>query len=85
MSALWDIMYNSILSAVNTQCPERNIRLRNIRPGWMTVDAVEALNDKYRLYRSAKATKTEQDWVNYEQARNNAARILKNTKEQFVN
>ena len=84
VSALWEIMYNSILSAASIHCPERDIRLRNIRPGWMTVDAVEALNDKYRLYRLAKATKTEQDWVNYKQARSNAARILKNTKEQFV-
>ena len=26
----------------------------------------------------------EQDWVNYRQARNHAARILKHTKEQFI-
>ena len=48
------------------------------------IDTVEALNDKYRLYRLAKSTKNEQDWVNYKQARNHAAHLLKTTKEQFI-
>ena len=73
-----------ILAAADVHCPERNIRLRNVRPGWMTIDAVEALNDKYRLYRAAKSTKLDHDWINYKQARNHAARILKYTKEEFV-
>ena len=84
VNELWHIMYNSILIAANKHCPERNMRLRNVRPGWMTIDTVEAINDKYRLYRLAKCTKTEQDWVNYKQARKHAARLLKNTKEQFI-
>ena len=81
---LWQLMYNCILSAANVQCPEKNIKLRNVRPGWMTIDTVEALNDKYRLYRLAKSTRLEQDWINYKNARNQAARLMKSTKEQFV-
>ena len=47
-------MYNIILNAANRMCPEREINLRSVRPGWMTIDAIEALNDKYRLYKLAK-------------------------------
>ena len=65
-------------------CPEEEINLRSVRPGWMTIDTIEALNDKYRLYKLAKRTKKEQDWINYKKARHNAAKLLKNTKEQFV-
>ena len=81
---LWQIMYTSIVNAADTQCPELNIRLKSVRPGWMTIDTIEALNDKYRLYKLAKSTKLEQDWVNYREARNYAARILKHAKEQFI-
>ena len=58
-------MYNIILNAANRMCPEREINLRSVRPGWMTIDVIEALNDKYRLYKLAKRTKNEQDWINY--------------------
>ena len=81
---LWQIMYNSIVNAADTQCPERNIRLKSVRHGWMTINTIYALNDKYRLYKLAKSTKMEQDWVNYRQARNHLARILKHMKEQFI-
>ena len=50
----------------------------------MTIDTVEALNDKYRLYRIAKSSNRDQDWVQYKQAGNHAAHLLKHTKEQFV-
>ena len=83
VNELWHIMYNCILAAANVQCPEKDIRLKNLRPGWMTIDTVEALNDKYRLYRLAKSTMLEQDWINYRNAPNHAARLMKNTKEQL--
>ena len=47
------------MNAADTQCPERSIRLKSVRPGWMTIDTIEALNDKYRLYKLAKSTKME--------------------------
>ena len=33
----WHIMYNSIVAAADIHCPERNIRLKSVRPGWMTI------------------------------------------------
>ena len=84
VNSLWQVMYNIILAAADIHCPEKNIRLKNVRPGWITIETVEALNDKYTLYRLAKSTKTDKDWINYKIARNHAAHLLKHTKEQFV-
>ena len=84
VSDLWHIMHSCILSAADIHCPEKNIILKNIRPNWITADTVEALNDKYKLYRVAKSTRLDQDWINYKHARNHAARLMKNTREQFV-
>ena len=81
---LWNIMYTVILTAADEYLPETDIKLRSVRPGWMTVDTVEAINDKLRFYKLAKSTNKEEDWNRYKIARNNANRLMKSTKEQFV-
>ena len=77
-------MYDIILEAADKHCPMRDINLRSVRPGWMTIDTVEALNDKHRLYRLAKASGTDNDWKAYQKVRQHARKLMKSTKEQFI-
>ena len=76
-------MYTIILSASDKHCPMREINVRYVQPGWMTLETIEALNDKYKLYKQAKTT-TALHWMQYKVARNNAIKLIENAKEEFV-
>ena len=74
---LWDLMKNSILNAIDKQCPLKQIKVKDRNDPWITQEIVELINDKDETRKNANK---DEDWARARTLKHLVNNTLKNAK-----
>lgn len=82
---LWNEMVQIITNLADDHCPHQTYMDRVALSPWMTHDLLELIKDWDRLYRLAKRTGVDTDWINSRRrARNKCNAGVKHAKDTFA-
>ena len=75
---------NSTILSLTKECiPNKSIRVRTSDPPWITTLLKRQIRKRKRLYRKAKQTNLEPNWIKFRQLRNETNTMIRNSKQQF--
>ena len=69
MNELWEIFEQVIKDHADDHCPIKEIRVRNDSPHWFSRELLEEIYHRDRLYKKAKFSKLESDWIIFKEKR----------------
>ena len=80
VDALWEIMYNVFIEAIDRLCPmvEKMVQLN--RPDWVTEQVTTAIREKNMLYNRAQLSGLNEDWTDFRNKKKTTAKLIKETK-----
>lgn len=81
---MWDEMEQIILHFANIHCPYKTYNDRVKLSPWISQDLLELIKNRDRLYKIAKSTKLDGDWVAARRIRNKCNLGIKCAKEEYV-
>ncbi len=71
---------SSILDIAKACIPNRDVTIRQDDPSWLTVVIRRSIRQRKRLYRKAKRSANEHDWMLFRQQRNKTTSLIKEAK-----
>ena len=83
-SICWEILVEHILSYLNTACPKKKFKIKEIREPWVSNELIEEIKDKDRVLREAKRTGKVEDWDTAKRERNRVGRLVEQAKSEFL-
>lgn len=81
---MWDEMEKVILDIADIHCPYKSYHERAALSPWLSQDLLELIKDRDRLYKLAKRSSNQEDWVISRKARNKCNRGIKHAKDEYV-
>lgn len=73
-----------ILAAADHHCPLKEHKRKKYVPPRLNQEILETLKARDDLYKSAKKSKLDLDWINARKARNHCVRIVNNAKNNYI-
>ncbi len=71
---------SSILSISKDCIPNRDVTIRHDDPPWITLEIRRSIRQRKRLYRKARRSDREHDWLRFKQLRNKTVTLIKEAK-----
>ena len=81
---MWNIFYDIIVDHANSHCPLVNMYVNEKCPYWFSRDLIEEINYKNSLYRKAKTSGIEEDWLSFKLQRNVVKGLIFRAKYSYV-
>ena len=79
--AVWE---NMIMAVLQHRVPTREIRMKSQRKMWMTSELYHLSKRKFRLFKIARSTRSEDDWSKYARFRNFCTSRFRSAKANFL-
>lgn len=80
----WSEMMKGIMSVADKHCPFKEHKRKKYVPPWLNQEILENLKSRDDLYKKAKKSKTELDWIAARKARNNCVKIVNAAKNNYI-
>ena len=85
VNKLWELMYNIIVSHADCHSPVVKMCVNETCPYWYTRELIEEINQKNVLYRRAKSSKLDEDWVAFRKQKNLVKGLIFTSKDSYIN
>ena len=81
---LWSYILHIITEIADIHCPIRKMKISNENPHWMSKEIIEIIHHKDNMYKRAKATEAEVDWLAYKVIKKDVKILILNAKEEYI-
>ena len=85
VNKLWDIMLDIIVTHANKHSPVVKMVVNESCPYWYSKDLIEEITHKNNLFRRAKTTQLDEDWITFQCQKNLVKRLIFSSKESYIN
>ena len=75
-NCIWDIIVDKINTQLTVMCPIQNLKVSTNTPFWLSHHIIEAINDRNKLFKSAKITGDQNILSNTRLARNRTNKLI---------
>ena len=80
----WEIMEEKIRLHLNSMCPQKTFRVKEVDEPWVTNEILEEIKDKDRAMKKAKRTGLSADFKEARAMRNRIGRMIEQVKADFL-
>ena len=81
---IWDLIVDKINTHLSVMCPIKNLKVSTNTPFWLNHHIIEAINDRNKLFKSAKLTGDHNILSNARLARNRTNKLINTARETFI-
>ena len=81
---IWDLIVDRINTHLSVMCPIKNLKVSTNTPFWLNHHINEAINDRNKLFKSAKLTGDHNILSNARLARNRTNKLINTARETFI-
>ena len=85
VNMLWETINSIIVDHANYYCPVVNMYVNENCPYWFSKDLIEEINHKNFLYKKAKSSGKDEDWLNFKYQKNLTKGMIFRAKDGYVN
>lgn len=79
-------LFTSTFMNIVKQCvPTKNVTIRPNDAPWFTHDLKTIMNRRNKMYKKAKRTKRNEDWLSFHRIRNEVINLIRNRKAEYYN
>lgn len=81
---LWETLYDVIYRTADRHCPLKSYRGKKVLPQWLTPELHELMFERDFLYKKAKRSRTEEDWLIARRLRNLCNSSIRMAKNDYT-
>lgn len=83
-NVVWEALYSRLLGILDRFCPVRNIRLHHRNSEFITPEVADQIHERDRLYRRARKSGLDCDWLAAKTLRSRVRRLIINARRDYI-